>query len=93
MEDFREEKGEMKRWFIPIGSALKRMVEGKGRIYTKHLKEHPERYGKELALYRRAGMVWISYGVPFILPILAGFATALVGGDILFTVMKAFGGL
>ncbi|MDD1663454.1 MAG: peptidase A24, partial [Methanomicrobiales archaeon] len=72
--------------------ALRRMVEGRGRIYTKHLKEHPERYGKELALYRRAGMVWISYGVPFILPILAGFAMALAGGDILFTVMRAVGG-
>ena len=92
MEDFREEKGELKRWFIPIRSALKRMVEGTGRIYTKHLKEHPERYGKELAFYRKAGMVWISYGVPFILPILAGFATALLGGDILFTVMGAVGG-
>jgi archaeal preflagellin peptidase FlaK len=92
MEDFREEGDELKRWFIPIGSALRRMVEGKGRIYTKHLKEHPERYGKELALYRRGGMVWISYGVPFILPILAGFATALIGGDILFTFMKAVGG-
>ncbi|MDD1662776.1 MAG: peptidase A24, partial [Methanomicrobiales archaeon] len=60
MEDFRWEGGELKRCFIPIGSALRRMVEGRGRIYTKHLKEHPERYGKELALYRRAGMVWIS---------------------------------
>jgi preflagellin peptidase FlaK len=92
MEDFREEGSELKRWFIPIGSALRRMVEGRGRIYTKHLKEHPERYGKELALYRRAGVVWISYGVPFILPILAGFAMALAGGDILFTVMRAVGG-
>jgi preflagellin peptidase FlaK len=93
MEDFREEGGKLKRNFIPVRSALRRMVEGKGRIYTKHLKEHPERYGRELALYRRAGMVWISYGVPFILPILAGFATALIGGDILFTLMKAAGGL
>jgi len=92
MEDFREEGGVLKRWFIPIGSALRRMVEGKGRIYTKHLKEHPERYLKELTLYRRAGMVWISYGVPFILPILAGFATALIGGDILFTMIKAVAG-
>lgn len=92
MEDFREDGGDLKRGFIPIGSALRRMVEGKGRIYTKHLKEHPERYEKELALYRRAGMVWISYGVPFILPILAGFVTALIGGDILFTVMGAVGG-
>lgn len=92
MEDFKEEGGELKRRFIPIGSALRRMVEGKGRIYTKHLKEQPERYRKELALYRRAGKVWISYGVPFILPIMAGFATALVGGDILFSVMRLIAG-
>jgi len=92
MEDFGDEGGELKRRFIPIGSALRRMVEGKGRIYTKHLKEQPERYRKELALYRRAGMVWISYGVPFILPILAGFATALFGGDILFSVMRLIAG-
>ena len=92
MEDFTDEGGELKRWFIPIGSALRRMVEGRGRIYTKHLKEHPEQYRKELALYRRAGMVWISYGVPFILPILAGFATALFGGDILFSAMRLITG-
>ncbi|HUK93321.1 MAG TPA: A24 family peptidase C-terminal domain-containing protein, partial [Methanomicrobiales archaeon] len=88
----RVEGGELKRRFIPVGSALRRMVEGKGRIYTKHLKEHPERYVKELALYRKAGVVWISYGVPFILPILAGFATALIGGDILFSILKVFAG-
>ncbi|MDD1661179.1 MAG: peptidase A24 [Methanomicrobiales archaeon] len=92
MEDFREEGGDLKRGFIPIGSALRRMVEGRGRIYTKHLKENPEKFAKELAMFRKAGTVWISYGVPFILPILAGFATALIGGDILFTVMRAAGG-
>jgi preflagellin peptidase FlaK len=68
------------------------MVAGKGRIYTKHLKEQPEKYQKELAFYRKAGTVWISYGVPFILPIFAGFAFALLGGDILFTILRAVGG-
>jgi len=67
------------------------MVQAK-RVYTKDLKRYPERYRKELALYRKAGMVWISYGVPFIVPILAGFVTALLGGDILFTAMKAVAG-
>jgi preflagellin peptidase FlaK len=62
------------------------------RVYTKDLKRYPEKYKRELALYRKAGTVWISYGVPFILPILAGFATALLGGDILFTVMGALAG-
>ncbi|HVP24665.1 MAG TPA: A24 family peptidase C-terminal domain-containing protein [Methanomicrobiales archaeon] len=92
MEDFSEEGGRLERHFIPIRSALRRMIKGKGRIYTKHLKEHPEKYRKELDLYRKAGTVWISYGVPFILPILAGFAFALCGGDILFTMLSAVGG-
>ena len=93
MEDFHEEGGELRRRFIPIGEALGRMVKGKGRIYTKHLREHPERFTRELALYRRAGVVWISYGVPFILPILAGFAVALFGGDLLFAAMSAVAGV
>ena len=91
MEDFEEEGGVLKRRFIPIRVALHRMVQAK-RIYTKDLKRHPEQYRKEIALYRRAGTVWISYGVPFILPILAGFAVALFGGDILFTVMRVAAG-
>ncbi|HMA06038.1 MAG TPA: A24 family peptidase C-terminal domain-containing protein, partial [Methanomicrobiales archaeon] len=67
------------------------MVKAK-RVYTKDLKRYPEQYKRELALYRKAGTVWISYGVPFILPILAGFAVALFGGDILFTILTAFAG-
>jgi preflagellin peptidase FlaK len=91
MEEFEEKAGGLGRRFIPVGVALHQMVKAK-RVYTKDLKRYPEQYRKELALYRRAGMVWISYGVPFILPILAGFTAALFGGDILFTIMKAFAG-
>jgi preflagellin peptidase FlaK len=91
MEEFDEEGGDLRRRFIPVRVALHRMVQAK-RVYTKDLKRYPEQYKRELALYRRAGVVWISYGVPFILPILAGFATALLGGDILFTVLRAVSG-
>jgi preflagellin peptidase FlaK len=91
MEEFSEEEGGPERRFIPVSTALSQMVTAK-RVYTKDLKRYPEKYRKELALYRKAGMVWISYGVPFILPILAGFATALFGGDILFSVMGALAG-
>jgi preflagellin peptidase FlaK len=91
MEEFDEEGGALRRRFIPVRVALHRMVQAK-RVYTKDLKRYPEQYKRELALYRKAGTVWISYGVPFILPILAGFATALLGGDILFTVLRAAAG-
>ncbi|MDD1663250.1 MAG: peptidase A24 [Methanomicrobiales archaeon] len=88
MEEFREKEGGLEREFIPVSSALSQMVTAK-RVYTKDLKRYPEKYRKELALYRKAGTVWISYGVPFILPILAGFATALLFGDILFSILAS----
>jgi preflagellin peptidase FlaK len=91
MEEFSEEEGGLDRRWIPVSTALSQMVTAK-RVYTKDLKRYPEKYRKELALYRKAGMVWISYGVPFILPILAGFATALFAGDILFSAMGALAG-
>jgi preflagellin peptidase FlaK len=43
-------------------------------------------------MYRSAGSVWISYAVPFIIPITAGLVTALVFGDLLFALMKVIAG-
>lgn len=81
MEEFSEEEGKIQRRFIGVRSAIKDLVSGGERIYTKSLKEEPEKYQRELALYQKAGTVWISYGVPFLIPITAGLLTALVFGD------------
>jgi preflagellin peptidase FlaK len=92
MEEIADRDGVLERRFVGIGASLKRMVAGgPRRMYTKDLREHPEQYRSELELYRRAGSVWISYAVPFIVPIAAGFLTAVIVGDILFTVMLALG--
>lgn len=88
MEDFQERDGVVSRKFIGFWDSIKRMYGNQGRIYTKDLREHPEEFPKELAVYKKAGSVWISYAVPFIIPITAGLISALVFGDILFTVMK-----
>jgi preflagellin peptidase FlaK len=88
MEEFEEKKGKTSRRFIGFWDSVRRMYSGEGRIYTKDLREHPDKYTKELALYRNAGEVWISYAVPFIIPITAGLITALVFGDFLFWIMK-----
>ena len=69
MEDFEERKGIVSRKFVGFWDSIKRMYSGEGRIYTKDLREHPEDFQKELSLYRKAGTVWISYAVPFIIPI------------------------
>lgn len=92
MEDIEEKKGITSRRFIGFWDSIRRMYTGKGRIYTKDLREHPEEFQKELGMYRKAGNVWISYAVPFIIPITAGLITTIVLGDLLFAFMKIFAG-
>lgn len=88
MEEFSEENGVLHRRFIGVGAAIKDLVSGGKRVYTKSLKEHPEQYKRELALYKKAGIVWISYGVPFLIPITAGLITALVFGDLFMLALR-----
>jgi preflagellin peptidase FlaK len=93
IEEFEENDGQITRRFIRFSDAITRMISGERRMYTRDLKNHPEDYQHELALYRKAGSIWISYGVPFIIPIMAGFVTALFMGDIFFAIMHAFAGV
>jgi len=88
MEEFVESKGTIDRRFIGIRDSLSRMYSGKDRMYTKDLRENPEAFKKELAIYKKAGTVWISYAVPFIIPITAGLITAIFFGDFLFAIMN-----
>jgi preflagellin peptidase FlaK len=93
MEEIDDDEGRLNRRFIRTGEALRRMVKGEKRIYTKELRLHPEDYSEEIELYRRAGKVWISYGVPFMIPILMGVFFALFIGDILVIIMKSLMGV
>jgi preflagellin peptidase FlaK len=88
MEDIREEDGMITRRFLSFSEALKGMMKGSGRVYTLDLRRKPEEYQEELSLYSRAGRVWISYGVPFIVPLTAGMVVALLLGDILVILLQ-----
>jgi len=88
MEELYEVDGKIERRFIGFGESIKRMISGKRRMYTQDLKKYPEEYAEELSLYRRTGKVWISYGVPFMIPITAGFVTAIFVGDLLYILME-----
>ena len=92
MEDFVEKDAKVERKFIGFWDSLHRMRSDEGRVYTKDLREHPEEFQKELGIYKKAGNVWISYAVPFILPITAGFISAILLGDFLFSIIKLFTG-
>jgi len=65
------------------------MYSGEGRVYTKDLRENPDAFRKELEMYKKVETVWISYAVPFIIPITCGLITAIVFGDFLLAVMNA----
>ena len=84
----KRSKGTITRKFIGFWDAIRRMYAGEGRVYTKELREHPENFSRELETYRNAGTVWISYAVPFIIPIAAGLISAIIFGDFLFAIMK-----
>lgn len=90
MEDFEEKKGQVSRKFIGFWDSIRRIYAAEGRVYTKDLREHPEEFTAELALYKKAGTVWISYAVPFIIPITAGLISAIIFGDFLLAIMKFF---
>jgi archaeal preflagellin peptidase FlaK len=92
MEDFEVKNGTVSRKFIGFWDAIRRMYAGEGRVYTKDLREQPENFTEELAIYRKAGTVWISYAVPFIIPIMTGFVTAVIFGDFLLTAMTMIAG-
>jgi len=87
MEEFEEQDGRLIRHYISFTDAIRRMFAGERRMYTQDLKRDPEDYREELSLYRKAGTVWISYGVPFIVPITAGLVTAIFAGDIFFGII------
>lgn len=94
MEEIGEKgDGFIERRFIRPGEAIQRMVSGKKRVYTKDLRLHPDQFAGEMALYRRAGEVWISYGIPFLVPLTAGLISAIFFGDILFFLMKFLAGV
>jgi len=88
MEDIREEDGRITRRFLSFSEAVKGMMKGSGRVYTLDLHRKPDEYREELSLYSRAGRVWISYGVPFIVPLTAGMLVALFLGDILVILLQ-----
>jgi preflagellin peptidase FlaK len=92
MEEIRDEDGRIQRRFIGIWESLATMVRGKGRVYTLDMRRRPEEYVHERDLYRKAGKVWISYGVPFIVPVTAGLLSALIFGDFIFGLLQVFTG-
>jgi preflagellin peptidase FlaK len=83
MESFEMQDGAIQRQFIGFGTALRQMITGEGRVYTKDLRENPKAYKKQLELYNKVDTIWISYALPYLIPITIGFIVTLICGDLL----------
>ncbi|MCU0627891.1 MAG: peptidase A24 [Methanoregulaceae archaeon] len=92
MEVIEEKEGVMQRRFLTFREIMGSIFSRSNRIYTKDLKTAPDKYHEELKIFKKAGTVWISYGVPFIVPITAGLISAIFIGDIIFIIMKFVAG-
>jgi len=59
------EDGSINRRFIRLGEAMRKMVSGKERIYTKDLKNHPSEYAREMEVFKKAGLSGYPTAYPF----------------------------
>lgn len=77
-EDITEENGVISRKFSRAHSSI-RALRTQSDMSIRNLREDPDTYASKLELYAKAGNVWISYGVPFMIPITIGYVFALFG--------------
>ncbi|MDE2523333.1 MAG: hypothetical protein O0X93_09310 [Methanocorpusculum sp.] len=66
------------RTFLPAASSI-RALKKNSALSIRNLRESPEKFTRELELYQRCGSIWITYGVPFMIPITLGYILALLG--------------
>ncbi|HJJ28453.1 MAG TPA: peptidase A24 [Methanocorpusculum sp.] len=82
----RDAKGSIAREYVKVSDTVTALKNG---LSIRALREKPEEYAKELALYADAGKIWISYGIPFMIPLTIGYIFALFGFSVVDIVLSA----
>lgn len=77
-ETIEENNRTIERTFRRSRSALT-ALKSESETMIRTLREHPEKYRKELNLYARCDRIWITAGIPLLVPITIGFIAALCG--------------
>ncbi len=77
-EEITEKNGVISRKFSRAHSSI-RDLRTQSDMSIRNLREYPDTYASKLELYAKAGNIWISYGVPFMIPITIGYLFALFG--------------
>lgn len=77
-EEVTETEDGVKKTFLKAG-APRTALKTHSPLMIKTLRENPDAYKEELARFARCETVWITAGIPLILPITIGFIFALFG--------------
>ena len=88
-ETICEENGEIKKRFVSTRELIFSLRQNPGRN-TRHLREEPKKYREMLSLLDRCDTVWVTFGIPLLVPLTAGLILALFGVsavDILLTLI------
>ncbi|HJJ49976.1 MAG TPA: hypothetical protein O0X01_00410 [Methanocorpusculum sp.] len=88
-EEITEKDGIISRNFSRAHSSI-RALRTQSEMSIRNLRENPDTYASNLDLYKKAGSVWISYGVPFMIPITVGYLFALFGFSLVDIFLRIF---
>ncbi|HJJ31725.1 MAG TPA: prepilin peptidase [Methanocorpusculum sp.] len=85
-EEVTETKEDIRKTFLKSGAA-RAALKTHSSLMIKTLRENPDRYTAELARFAKCDKLWITIGIPLILPITIGFIFALFGFSVLDAVL------
>ena len=77
-ETIRTENGQVVKEFVRLRESLF-SLRGNPERNTRNLREDPERYAQTRALLEKCDTVWVTVGIPLLVPLTAGLILALFG--------------
>lgn len=88
-ETVLESEGRVEKQFVKMRDVIFSLRQSPERN-TRNLREHPKEYAKTLSLLETCDTIWVTTGIPLLVPLTAGLISALFGVsavDILLTLL------
>lgn len=77
-EDISYENGEIQKRFVSTCDMVFSLRKNPERN-TRHLREEPKKYAEMISLIEKCDTVWITFGIPLLVPLTIGLILALFG--------------
>ena len=77
-ETIYEDNGEIQKRFVSACDMIFSLRKNPERN-TRHLREEPKKYAEMISLLEKCDTVWVTFGIPLLVPLTAGLILALFG--------------